>query len=353
MLRLALTLLALAALSTAGAQPASSPAPKPALTVAAVQPRSETWAQALSATGSLAAWREVAIGTEAAGQRIEAVLVDVGQRVKKGQLLARLHSASLEAELAATRANLAEAQATAQEAQASAARVLGLKDSPAISAQQGDQAQAQAAAAQARVAALQARVRADELRLAHTRVLAPFDGVISQREAIEGALPQPGASLFMLIRDGRLEWRAELPAAELARIQPGARAQVLPAGASAPLEGRVRVVAPTVDAATRNGRVYVDLTQAGTAKAGMFARGEFLLGERAVLTLPQTAVLLRDGFAYVFELEPGNRVRQRKVSIGRRQGERVELVAGVQPQARVVAQGVGFLADNDVVRVAP
>jgi multidrug efflux pump subunit AcrA (membrane-fusion protein) len=113
----------------------------------------------------------------------------------------------------------------------------------------------------------------------------------------------------------------------------------------------VRLVAPTVDPATRMGRVLVDLPAGGAARAGMFARGEFVLGEAPVLTLPQSALLLRDGFAYVFRIE-GSKVRQLKVEAGRRQGERVEIRAGLKAGEAVVQQGVGFLSDGDTVKVA-
>jgi RND family efflux transporter MFP subunit len=353
-------LLALAAALLLALQPADaadavaaadkSATPKPALSVAAVQARSETWPQVLAANGSLAAWREVQVGTEASGQRIERVAVDIGQRVKKGQLLAQLASASLNAELAASQASLLEAQASAQDAAATARRLKSLAGTEAVSAQQVEQAQAADAAARARVAALQARVKADELRLSYTRVVAPVDGVVATKEAVEGALPQPGQTLFTLIRDGRLEWRAEVPGADLGSVVTGQKVRVTPAGGAA-VDGRVRLVAPTVDPATRMGRVLVDLPAGGAARAGMFARGEFVLGEAAVLTLPQSAVLLRDGFAYVFRIE-GSKVRQAKVETGRRQADRVEIKAGLKAGEPVVTQGVGFLADGDTVRVA-
>lgn len=328
---------------------AQAAGPKPALSVAAVQARSERWPQTLAANGSLAAWREVQVGTEASGQRIQRVAVDLGQRVRRGQLLAQLASDSLAAELAASQASLLEAQASAQDAAATAARLKSLAGTEAVSAQQVEQAQAAEAAARARVAAARARVQADQLRLSHTRVVAPADGVIATKEAVEGALPQPGQTLFTLIRDGRLEWRAEVPGADLGRLAVGQPVRITPAGGQ-PLDGRVRLVAPTVDPASRMGRVLVDVPAQGGARAGMFARGEFVLGEAPVLTLPQSALLLRDGFAYVFRVE-GNKVRQAKVEAGRRQGERVEIRAGLKAGEPVVAQGVGFLADGDTVRV--
>jgi RND family efflux transporter MFP subunit len=214
-----------------------------------------------------------------------------------------------------------------------------------------DQAQAADASAQARVASLKARVQADELRLTYTRISASDDGVITAREAVEGALAQPGQALFHLQRQGRLEWRAEVPGADLAQLKMGHLARLQPSGAAA-VTGKVRMVAPKVDAQTRNGLVYVDLPASPDLRAGLFARGEFVVGEKTVLTLPQTAVLMRDGFSYVFKLD-GSQVRQLKVGVGRRQGDRVEVRDGLTPGTPVVVSGLGFLADGDTVRVVP
>ena len=159
-----------------------------------------------------------------------------------------------------------------------------------------------------------------------------------------------GQELFRLIRGGRLEWRAEVAADDLAKLAPGQRVRVQPAGGDA-VEGRVRMVGPTVDPATRNGLVYVDLPRPGAARAGMFARGDFELGSTPALTLPAGAVLLRDGFAWVFKVGADGRVEQAKVTVGRRSGERVEITGGLDAAARVVASGGSFLADGDLVRV--
>jgi RND family efflux transporter MFP subunit len=166
-------------------------------------------------------------------------------------------------------------------------------------------------------------------------------------------MAQPGQELFRLIRGSRLEWRAEVSAADLAKLKPGMVATLTtPSGMR--VQGRVRMVAPTVDPQTLNGLVYVDLpiSQTGdTVRAGTFARGEFELGRASALTLPQSAVLLRDGFAYVFRLEERNKVAQTKVTVGRRVGDQIEISDGIAPEARVVASGAGFLADGDSVRV--
>jgi RND family efflux transporter MFP subunit len=204
--------------------------------------------------------------------------------------------------------------------------------------------------AQARLDAQRAQANVQALRLRQTQVLAPDDGVISARNATVGAVVPAGQELFRLIRQGRLEWRAEVAASELAQIRPGQAVRVTPAGGSA-VDGRVRMVAPTVDAATRNGIVYVDLPAPGMARAGMFARGEFDIGTGQGLTLPQSAVLLRDGFSYVLRVGPDSKVIETKVGVGQRVGERIQITAGLDARARVVASGGGFLSDGDTVRV--
>ena len=204
--------------------------------------------------------------------------------------------------------------------------------------------------AAARLAAARARQQAARLKMDKTAVLAPDDGLISARRATVGSLTQSGEELFRLIRGGRLEWRAEVPSADLLRVPVGTPAHLTgPNGGT--VSGTVRAVAPSVDAQTRNGLIYVDLPPTEAVRAGMFARGEFELGRTPALSLPQTAVVLREGFAYVFRLEGEDRVAQTKVELGRRLGERVEIVAGLLPEARVVETGAGFLADGDVVRV--
>jgi HlyD family secretion protein len=252
--------------------------------------------------------------------------------------------------VAQTQASLAEAQAAAEEAQANGNRARELGPTGVISAQLIQQWLTAEKTAYARVDALKARLAADRLRLSQTRVLAPDHGVVSARIATVGAVVQPGQELFRIIRGGRLEWRAEVNAADLARLEPDALAQVTPAGGRT-IQGRVRVIAPSVDATTRNGLVYVVLPAPGDARAGMFASGEFELGAARALTLPQGAVVLRDGFSYVLRVDASSKVLMTKVEVGQRVGERIEIVSGLDPQARVVAAGGGFLSDGDTVRV--
>ena len=357
----------LQAVNTAiGASPAekhaSAPAAgraRPALTVAVTTPQRDEWPRMLPATGNITAWQEAVISAEISNYRLTAVNVDVGDRVRKGQLLASIADDTVAAELAQSTAAVAEAAAALSEARANAERARQLRGSGAISEQQIRQYLSAEQAATARLQAARAKVQADRVRLAQTRVMAPDDGIISARTATVGSLAQSGEPLFRLIRGGRLEWRAEVPESALGRLAPGTHA-TLTAPDGGMVRGKVRTLAPTVDPATRNGIVHVDLlpgTDRRTVLAGMFARGEFELGHDGVLTLPQSAVLLRDGFAYVFRLEAAvetstARVVENKVRVGRRHGDRIEIAEGLAADARVVANGVGFLADGDTVRVA-
>ena len=350
---LALLVLASLAGAASAADDKGTPKPvaaKPALTVTTAQVQRASVATALSANGNIAAWQEASVGAQANGWRLAEVRVNVGDVVKRGQVLASFATEMAQADMAQSRASVAEAEATLAEAAANAQRARDLQPSGALSAQQINQMITAERTAQARLEAVRAGAKVVQLRMAQAQVLAPDNGIISARSATVGAVVPAGMELFRLIRQGRLEWRAEVAASELAQVKPGQAVRVTAAGGVA-VNGSVRMVAPTVDAATRNGIVYVDLPQPGLARAGMFARGEFDTGSSSALTLPQSAVLLRDGFSYVFTVAADSKVAQVKVNVGRRVGERIEVTGGLDPAQRVVASGAGFLADGDTVRV--
>jgi RND family efflux transporter MFP subunit len=148
-----------------------------------------------------------------------------------------------------------------------------------------------------------------------------------------------------------LEWRAEVNASDLGRIKPGTAVQVTAASGQL-LNGKVRMVAPSVDPQTRNALVYVDLLgPIGSARAGMYAKGEITLGQSQAMTVPQTAVVLRDGFNYVYTVGADNKVTQSKVQTGRLSGERLEILSGLKSDAMVVVSGGAFLNHGDTVRV--
>jgi RND family efflux transporter MFP subunit len=325
--------------------------PRPALTVSTAQPQRTAVPVRLAANGNVAAWQEASIGAESNGLRLTDVRVNVGDVVKAGQVLATFSAETVLADVAQVRASLLEAQANAAEAAANADRARALQATGALSQQQIQQFTTAEKTAQARVEAAQATLNAQQLRLKYTQVVAPDSGVISARTATVGAVVGAGTELFRMVRKGRLEWRAEVTSTELRRIAPGAKVSVT-AASGATAEGTVRMVAPTVDPQTRNALVYVDLPANADFRAGMFARGEFALGNSDALTVPQEALVVRDGFSYVFVVGPEQRVQQRKVQAGRRVADRVEVLTGLDANASVAVRGAGFLNDGDLVRVA-
>ncbi|WLI88213.1 efflux RND transporter periplasmic adaptor subunit [Massilia sp. R2A-15] len=330
--------------------------PKPSLTVTTTRPSAANLPVKLSANGNVAAWQEAIIGSETGGFRLNEVRVNVGDIVKKGQVLAVFSADSVNADVAQARAALQETRANAAEASANAARARTLQTSGALSAQQISQYMTAEQTANARIAASQATLAAQQLRLKYTQVVAPDSGVISARSATVGSVVGVGTELFRMIRQGRLEWRAEVIAADLARIKPGTRA-VVKAASGAELTGTVRMIAPTIDPQTRSALVYVDLPPSLSAnspfKAGMFASGQFELGTSDAMTVPQQAVVVRDGFSYVFRLNADQRVSQLKVQTGRRLSDRIEVIKGLKPEEQVVVSGAGFLNDGDLVRNVP
>lgn len=342
--------------NAADAPAAAQSAAKPSLTVSLTPASSGQMPVTLLANGSVAAWQEASVGAQVSGLRIEELHAQVGDTVKRGQLLATLSSDAIEADLALARAMLAEATAVAAEASANADRARVVQGTGALSAQQINQFLTGEMTAKARVESAKAQRDVQQLRLNHTRIVAPDSGIVSARMASVGAVVGAGADLFRLIRQGRLEWRGEVTAAELGRITPGTRVTLTaPGGDTA--QGKVRLISPTVDAQTRSGLVYVDFAAPKTAdktstfKPGVFARGELALGQVTALTVLQTAVVVRDGFSYVYQVNADNRVRQLKVKTGAMVGDRIEIVSGVKADQKLVASGASFLSDGDLVRV--
>lgn len=325
---------------------------KAALTVTVVSPEQQNWKQVFTANGNIAAWQEVVISSELSGQRLTRVNVNVGDEVKRGQILAEINSETIRADLAAAKASYAEAQAVLADAITNNKRIQQLKNTGAISAQELTQYQTSQATAQARLDAAKAQIESNQLRLAQTQVVSPDNGVISARTATVGSLAQTGQELFRLIRDHRLEWRAEVTTTDLYKLKQGMTAHVIsPDPSQSKVTGQVRMIAPVIDPQTRYGLVYVDLPTTQAIRMGMFVKGEFDLGEKTAITIPQTALLLRDGFSYVFVLDQNNRVTQKKVTTGRRQNDRVEIL-DLPLNVKVVSSGTGFLTDGDLVNVA-
>lgn len=344
-------LVALAFISGCRRPEAAKTEPSPALTVELVSPRIDTWPLRIPANGALEAWEESIVGAEIGGLKLEEVLVNVGDVVTKGQLLARFSDENVRMDLIQFEASVVEAEANLFLAQDQAKRARELNQGKAMSQQDLLSFETSEKKAAAKLSSSKAQLEAQRLRLRYTHVVAPDDGVISSRTATTGTVPTNGAQLFRLIRQGRLEWRAEVNADALAQVRIGQDAEItLPSGTR--VRGKIRQLSPVVSSSTRSGLVYVDLEHAEGLKAGMFVSGNLLLPGVPALHLPESTLVYRDGFQYVMNVGPDHRIRQIKVTTGRRDRTSVEITHGVAEGDQLVSSGGSFLNEGDAVRIA-
>jgi RND family efflux transporter MFP subunit len=306
-------------------------------------------ARGVTANGTVFAWQEIVVGPEVGGYLVAAVNVEVGDRVRKGQELVRLAEDMLGAEVASKRANLEQAQASLENAAAAYRRAQSLSGSGVVSQSDVDRLRSEELAARARVEVTKAELQTSDLRLRHTRVTAPDDGVISARSVNVGQVAQVGTEMLRLLRKGRVEWRAEIPESRMREIRVGQNVKLTTAD-SAQLDGKVRAIAPTIESSTRAGLVYVDIPS-GAARPGMFARGEILLEQSAANMVPLSSIVTQDGYTYVFVVTDKQLAARRRVETGTVRDKQIEIVSGVQPGERIVDKGAGFLKDGDHVRV--
>lgn len=349
-----LCLLSLACVSC-GKQPAPADAAAgaagaSAMAVTLVPAQSRTIERSLVASGPVTAWEEMQLGVELSGLRVTALHADVGQQVRKGQVLLEIDHRTLDSDLRQAQAGYVEAAAGVRLAQVNLGRGQALAKSQLISASALDELGAALVQAQAREATTRAQRDGVQLRRDFATLRAPADGIVSKRLVQPGQVLTPGAELLRLIRDGRLEWRPELPEAELSRIALGAAATVRDSAGTA-VTGRVRALSPGVDSSTRTGTVYVELPDPGPLKAGAFVEGRIVTSASPALMVPAASVVMRDGYAYVFTVDGEGVVKRLRVRTGASDGDQVEILDGLAPAQQVVATGAGFLGDGDIVRV--
>lgn len=324
---------------------------KAALTVELVSLIASNWPEQIEASGMIAPWQESIVGAEVGDLKLEEVLVNVGDSVTKNQILARFNAETLIADLALAEASVAQMEASAGLARDKAARARRLDGSGTISQQDMLQFEADEKTSAALLVSAKAQLQIQRVRLRHIEVRAPDDGVISSRSATVGGVAGLGEELFRLIRQQRLEWRALVPADQISRITPG-QSVILKSTRQTSLAGTVRQVSPLVDSGTLNGMVYVDLPKPGSLRAGMFVSGDILFPATAALYVPESSLVFRDGYQYLMKVDASNRVRQAKVSTGRRFGQSVEILgSGLTVNDRIVRSGGSFLNEGDTVRV--
>jgi len=326
------------------------------LSVETVSPSQNDIGSTLSADGTINAKDTANVSAKVNGVAIERILVEEGDRVRAGQVLAVFDTDAMEQQVLQAQADVAEAEATLANASADAARVLPLIDIDAISKQEADRYRTSEVRARASLQASQARLSNQRLTLENAKVVAPVSGIISEK-MVEVGQVAGGDPLFTIIKGGVLEWRADIDPKLIGDINVGTPVQVsLPSGDT--VMGQVNRIAPTADN-NRQITIYASLAANSKIRAGMYQTGEFLLGSTSTQTIPNSAVVSNDGYDYVMLVTESTtrddrsmgRIKQQRVTLGERLGESVAMLEPLPSDSRIVKQGGSFLNDGDLVRV--
>ena len=326
------------------------------LSVETVVPIQDRIGNTLSADGTIAAKDIANVSARVNGVAIERILVEEGQRVEAGQILAMFDTDAMEQQVLQAEADVAEAEATLANATADAVRVLPLIDIDAISKQEADRYRTAKLQAQAALQASRARLSTQRLTVSNANVVAPVSGIISEKMA-EVGMVAGGEPLFTIIKGGILEWRADIDPKLIGEVNVGTPVKVsLPGGDS--VMGQVSRIAPTADN-NRQITIYASLAANAKVRAGMYQTGEFLLGNSSAQTVPNSAIVSNDGYDYVMLVsniatkdgQNIGRIKQQRVTLGERFGDSVALTEPIPADSQLVKQGGSFLNDGDLVRI--
>ena len=360
------------AISTAGAD--SGPQP---IMVTAARVRTADFIESVVVTGSLVPREEILVGPEVEGLRVVEVLADEGDRVKKGQTLARLVSDTLEAQLGQNTASLAKSVAGIAQAQSNIASVeaklveargaynrgkpltkSGYLSESVMESREAAAKSAEAAVASARdglkvaeadKAQVEAQRREIVWRRGRTEVVSPADGIVSRRMArIGGYASGVADAMFRVIANGEIELDAEVTENRISKLREGLPVEVSVAGGTA-VSGKIRLVSPEIDKATRLGKVRVFLGDNPALHIGGFARGVIETAKSRGLAVPAASLLYGADGVSVQVVTEGT-VRTRRVKLGLEQGQLVEVREGLAEGDIVVAKSGTFLRDGDLVR---
>lgn len=342
--------------SSDGATASATSTEQAVLSVETVSPSQDDIGNTLSADGTIDAKDTANVSAKVNGVAIERILVEEGDRVKAGQVLAIFDTDAMEQQVLQAEADVAEAEATLANASADAARVLPLIDIDAISKQEADRYRTAKLQAQAALQASKARLSTQRLSVDNATVVAPVSGVISEKMA-EVGMVAGGEPLFTIIKGGILEWRADIDPKLVGEVSVGTPVRVsLPDGDT--VMGKVSRIAPTADN-NRQITIYASLAANTKVRAGMYQTGEFLLGSASTQTVPNSAIVSNDGYDYVMLVtnvttqdgQTMGRIKQQRVTLGERLGENVAVLEPLPSDSQIVKQGGSFLNDGDLVRI--
>ncbi len=316
-------------------------------------------------TGALAARYDMPIGTEGEGGRIVAVLAEVSDHVKKGQVLARLDDSILRPQVQRLQAALEEARAQAALSEAEFQRARSMDTAGALSVEEierrraasvTDAARVKVAASvtdAARVKVASAQLAETQARLQKTEIRSPDDGVVLTRTVEVGQMANAGQTLFRVAGDGEIEMRALIAERDVASLSVNQTANIYLTGIVEPFQGKVRLLGAVIDPQTRQGEIRIALAPNSALRPGAFARGEVIVNHAQRPVLPQTAVLSDVRGAYVLVLNEKNAVERRPVRIANATPEGIVIAEGLTGTERVVATAGGFLHEGERVAVAP
>ena len=320
----------------------------PAVTV--ISPGRGTIAGRINATGTLAARRELPVGAAGEGGQIAAVLVEPGQWVKQGQILAVVDRSVQVQQQASSAAQIQVAQADARLAQGNLDRALKLVERGFISKADIERLTATRDAAQARVRVASAQYGELGARIRRLDIVAPAAGLVLERKVEPGQIVSSGSGvLFRLAQGGEMELLAQLGETDLANISVGVSAQVTPAGSAKSFTGQVWQISPVIDSQTRQGKARIALTYAPELRPGGYANVVIVAGSIVAPLLPESAVLADNAGNYVFIVGADNKVARRAVKTGMLTDDGIAITEGLTGSERVVLRAGAFLTPGESV----
>jgi HlyD family secretion protein len=336
--------------SHAGASTSDKDAAEPPL-VTVVVPVLGAVASKVSLTGLISARNDMPIGNEGDAGRIAEVLVEAGDRVHRGQVLARLNPITAQSQLDSAEASLDEVRANAAVAQSEWARAQQGDD--IFSKEENERRRTTALTAGAKVKAAEAQVRDARNKLAQTIIVAPTDGIVLTRTAEVGQITVPGSTvLFHLARDAQIEMRGQVAEQDVPRLALGQTATVRLDGVAETFTGRIWQIGAIIDAGTRQGTVRIELPADRNLRPGSFARADIEVGSTTGVLLPQTAVLSDEHGSYVLIVGSDNKLERRAVTVGGARSEGLLVSQGLSGSERVIAIAGAFLRTGEIVAIA-
>lgn len=327
----------------------ASAAQVPVVTV--VAPGRATIEGTISATGTLAARRELPVGAVGEGGRVVAVAVDEGDWVRQGQVLVSIDRSVQSQQIAGASAQIGVASADLNLAQANLDRALKLVDRGFISKADVDRLTANRDAARARVGVARATLGELNARTARLNIYAPASGLILTRNVEPGqTVGAGGAPLFTIAQGGELELKAKLSEEDLANVPVGTSAKVTPVSSDKSFTGQVWQISPTIEAQTRQGEARIALAYAPELRPGGFASAELASGTVVAPKLPESAIQTDAQGQFVFVIGKGDKVVRTPVKTGLVTADGIAIVEGLTGSERVVLRAGGFLAPGDKVK---